>query len=574
MAAASPIGPLAWNECASEHFAGGSEAINALNKLLKSDLQERCEAEVSGGCTGTKSQLVDALIARGKDSVVGPQLPKEGIRICHSGLAVGYDVSRRNPAWVAYRLRQEEQRKCDNDRKKFVTDPFLANEPGVVQTLDDDYTNTEYDRGHLAPSLAMSFKRKALLSEKTGKFGPWESCYFCTNIAPQAASTNRNAWQSFENAIHKYAALTTHAATHDVFLITGLGYWNREKPLLVDKLVVPSFYWTVACDMKAGSSFAIIADNDAYFDDAYHGWPPSVFKLYSAAQVERYFGLKLGLPQECSPAKAKLFIGDVKWPPESKKVPEPLLMEIHSPDQLHIAYGETLALHFRLPLDSDLPDGGGVLKLKAPGPNPEMASTGKEAQFTFSCAPLSVSDSPQLPPGWSCDDSIDGELSLKWNQGPIKGGAFLLDVRVTMPLYRPARGNWTASLSHGQQTLSRLEGLPFELVIRSDGLPGGSHSRFWYFSAGAIIVIILALLLGVLFAFPFGMCYARRKARQLQLPISSAETQLEHVSSHPAQWHSKPMLPASPKQSGRNTRDTRASRGPSQSTPAPMRNLW
>lgn len=586
--ASLPVGERRWNECAGDHFAGASTVINSLKRLGKPRLKQRCEAEVPGQCDGAKDDMIDAMITNGKESFVGPELPEGGIRICHKGLAIGFDSPRRNPAWVAYRLRKSEQQNTDNKRRGFYPDASI---PEINQTLDKDYTNTGYDRGHLAPSLAMSFDQSSQ--------GPWESCYACTNIAPQAASTNRNGWESFEGVIRDYAEDKNneygHSANHDVFLITGLGYWNRKTPLTHGALVVPSFYWTVACDMQAKSSFAIIADNDAYFSDPWSGWPPSLFKKYSVAEVEKYFDLKLGLPEECAPTQVNVFIKDGKYPPKKKERPQPLPLEVYSPDQPHIAYGETLVLHFKLPFDGDLPDSGGVLKLKAPEPPPQVASQLKDANFHFDCDALLASDFSQLPHGFGCDNSIAGTLSLGWSQGPIKGGAFLLNVVTTMPRYRPL-GNWTASLLSAGQPVATIEAVPFELVIRADsdvdrpgagagvsgsggsaskpGSGSASKSKFWYFSAGAIIIIVLTLLVGIVLAFPSGMLYARRRARQLARSPAIAETQLEQINLYPSQWNSKPILAASPQKCSDRLREAHYSRGGLQNSPAPMKNLW
>merc|ERR1719491_149664 len=129
MAPLSTLGPLPWSDCVGKYIAGAADAKAAyeaeLKKLPKADLQTRCEDETNGSCQGTKAALVEALSAH-RFASLGPAVPQGGVRLCHAGLAVGYDANHRNPAWVAYRLRAGEQRATKNERKGFVPDPWLG----------------------------------------------------------------------------------------------------------------------------------------------------------------------------------------------------------------------------------------------------------------------------------------------------------------------------------------------------------------------------------------------------------------------------------------------------------------
>lgn len=53
---------------------------------------------------------------------------------------------------------------------------------GIKQTSPQSYRNTGFDKGHLAPSLAMSFQKDKL---KKIDRSPWISSYYASNIAPQ-----------------------------------------------------------------------------------------------------------------------------------------------------------------------------------------------------------------------------------------------------------------------------------------------------------------------------------------------------------------------------------------------------
>eukprot|EP00439_Symbiodinium_sp_Y106_P010979 s2709_g1.t1 len=135
---------------------------------------EEWQADCDSG--GSKKSMIQALLK----VQLGPDVPEKGVRMCHPGIAMGYDVALRNPAWCAYRLTPSEQSSTDNERmlgekeKGFVLDPALR-AAGIEQTNPSQYENTGFDKGHLAPSLATSFDRKEL------------------------------GWQELENALHEYA---------------------------------------------------------------------------------------------------------------------------------------------------------------------------------------------------------------------------------------------------------------------------------------------------------------------------------------------------------------------------------
>lgn len=487
-------------------------------KLRKNELQELCMEKLIESCSGTKAELSEKLLAHAALSMA-PRLPTSGAQLCHSGLAVGYDLAMRNPAWVLYRLRAEEQREADNARKGFVSDPLL-DAAGVQQTLDANYKNSGYDRGHLAPSRAMSFRRVDLLKKKTGKLGPWESCYLFSNVAPQAVRTNRNAWEAMEAILHEYAGKEGHAEQHDVFVITGVGYWNRAAMSGTSLgLVVPNFFWQVACDPEAGGSFAIIAENDADMDEPWNGWPPSIFKFYSAANVEAFFDIELRLPAVCQPEVITTFLGSEAWPPSTKSRPAFQALRVTVLGQEHVAFGETVSLRLVLPFASDLVQGPGLLRIKSPQPQSQYASLPAHlAHFTFDCSALVPEKLQKFPAGWRCSDDSEGEVSFHW-PGPVKGGPFVLDVPVTAPRFQPEGTNWTASLEQNGCVLSDLTGTGFQLIVRADGHISGKSWLVW----GLPLELLMLALVGIVLC-RVGSCWGKWRAKRAIARAGAAST--------------------------------------------------
>ena len=64
-------------------------------KQTKSELLSLCEQR-GVDCSGKKSEVIKALVS----SFLGPDVPSDGVRMCHPGIAMGYDTELKNPAPV------------------------------------------------------------------------------------------------------------------------------------------------------------------------------------------------------------------------------------------------------------------------------------------------------------------------------------------------------------------------------------------------------------------------------------------------------------------------------------------
>eukprot|EP00929_Paragymnodinium_shiwhaense_P074050 TRINITY_DN37871_c0_g1_i1.p1 TRINITY_DN37871_c0_g1~~TRINITY_DN37871_c0_g1_i1.p1 ORF type:complete len:533 (+),score=85.67 TRINITY_DN37871_c0_g1_i1:216-1814(+) len=409
-----------------------------------------------------KPAVVEALLR----TELGPDLPVGGVRICNPGMAIGYDSQLRNPAWAAYRLQKGEQQRTDNSRRSFILDPALR-AAKIDQTPQDFYTNTGFDKGHLAPSLAQSFDRKALLLSKRS---PWLASYYCSNIAPQYDVMNQRAWQTLEGALHDYASSVLQQATDVVYVITGLGYWDRKDPRLWDGnkecsrtcscgaacecqvcgneyVVVPTFYWKVVCEPSKGS-FAIIAENDpesSNLQGGDKGWPPSVFETYAAEDVETFFGLKLNLPAECRPAEKQMLVPAWTVDRARPSIPQQgaegnFTMQLLGVGGRRVMYDEHVWLHFSMPFGPSA-DFHTELVISPP------AAAAGDVTWQADCESLFAQ---QLPRVATCTGGRGRSASIRIAfQGPIKGGTFVFKLALKAPSGDLADSFWTASMRGG-----------------------------------------------------------------------------------------------------------------------------
>lgn len=113
-------------------------------------------------------------------------------RIIHySSFTISYNSSTLNPNWVAYELTADE---TDGpwSRKGLRFMPDLDYDG--PQPDNDDYRNSGYSRGHLAPAGDMKWDSLAMV----------ESFYF-TNCIPQETKFNNGKWNQLEEKARRWA---------------------------------------------------------------------------------------------------------------------------------------------------------------------------------------------------------------------------------------------------------------------------------------------------------------------------------------------------------------------------------
>lgn len=126
----------------------------------------------------------------------------------HIGYTVSYNEQRRNPNWVAYELTAEEVDGTEPRGSKFVPDPSVTGR----QAVDNDYKNSGWDRGHLAPAADMKWSEQAM-----------DESFYLSNISPQNGNLNRGVWKSIEE-------LTRDNAQRygEILVVTGPVFTNKK----------------------------------------------------------------------------------------------------------------------------------------------------------------------------------------------------------------------------------------------------------------------------------------------------------------------------------------------------------
>jgi len=109
--------------------------------------------------------------------------------ISYFGFTVNFNPEHRQPNYVAWELTAEETDGPVPRNKKFTEDPSVE---GCASL--DDYRNSGYDRGHMAPAGDMKWDKRAM-----------DACFMLTNICPQASALNSGAWKKLEEKTRLWA---------------------------------------------------------------------------------------------------------------------------------------------------------------------------------------------------------------------------------------------------------------------------------------------------------------------------------------------------------------------------------
>ncbi len=110
--------------------------------------------------------------------------------VVHKGFELVFDDNARIPEWVAYELTAEEVAGTAPRGRHFVSDPDIQG----IQGDNEDYRNSGWDRGHMAPAGDMKLNDQMMC----------ESFYF-SNICPQNRNLNGGDWRTLEELCRIYA---------------------------------------------------------------------------------------------------------------------------------------------------------------------------------------------------------------------------------------------------------------------------------------------------------------------------------------------------------------------------------
>jgi endonuclease G len=153
--------------------------------------------------------------------------------LTNMGYISGYDSVRKNPAWVTYHEFRVVNPPHLPRPSKFLPDPRTG---GVVRP--EDYTNSGYDRGHMAPNYGIAICYGASAQNET---------FLMSNIIPQKPGLNRQLWRLLEETeVRKYAV-----EFESIWVVTGPAY-DASGMRLKNGTFVPAACFKIMLDEVNG----------------------------------------------------------------------------------------------------------------------------------------------------------------------------------------------------------------------------------------------------------------------------------------------------------------------------------
>lgn len=215
---------------------------------------------------------VDPGQLRGDHSIIygGAPESRSSLRILQNeGFLVGYNEQLRNPAWVAYRAFKTSAESPSPRPESFNVDTRTR-----ARVTPQEYSNSGYDRGHMAPNLAISVLYGKKAQEET---------FLMSNILPQSPDLNRKVWRDLEASILKRYA----RRFGEVWVITGPVYLQTPLRTIGNGIAVPDACFKILVDEHEQGlrALAFLIPQDVHGDEN-----PTQF-LTSIRAIEQQTGL-------------------------------------------------------------------------------------------------------------------------------------------------------------------------------------------------------------------------------------------------------------------------------------------
>ena len=178
--------------------------------------------------------------------------PNEDV-VRHLGYTASYNHRTLVPDWVAWELTAEEARGNAGGQYSFSRDPMVA----FPKASREEYANSGWDKGHMAPRADMRWSAKAL-----------EESYYFTNVCPQDHEMNGSAWRKIEEMCRRCAGRYGR-----VYIVCGPLFTNHRHGTIGEAgvMVPDAFFKAVAVPAKDGvHAVGFIVDNSPQSRSPHH----------------------------------------------------------------------------------------------------------------------------------------------------------------------------------------------------------------------------------------------------------------------------------------------------------------
>lgn len=193
--------------------------------------------------------------------------------LCFSAFAILHSGKSHTPVYVAERLNKDQLLDARNNKRtnRFFADARL---PRAERAELEDYKNSGFDRGHMAPAGDMATEESMAQS------------FSLANMVPQNPTNNRKSWASIEKATRKYVM----RAAGDVYVITGPVFDAAPETIGTNKVWIPRYFFKLVYDPATKRAWAHWLENT---EEARVGKPISYAELVQKTGIEFLPGIIL-----------------------------------------------------------------------------------------------------------------------------------------------------------------------------------------------------------------------------------------------------------------------------------------
>jgi len=165
--------------------------------------------------------------------------------ISHTYYSLSYSEEHKQAEWVYYKLNSSQLDPTVKRKNNFRKDPKIIKNSADL----NDYKNSGYDRGHLAPAADMKYNSDSM-----------SESFYLSNVSPQSANFNRGIWKKIEEQIRDWSYMYG-----ELIIITGpiLQCENFGK-IGANRVTIPKWYYKVVIDPdNYKRNLAILIENTA-----------------------------------------------------------------------------------------------------------------------------------------------------------------------------------------------------------------------------------------------------------------------------------------------------------------------
>jgi len=172
------------------------------------------------------------------DNLEIPETGENDEIVSHVGYSLLFNDAHKQADWVAYLLTAERTRPVVARKDHFRPDPAIK----TGSAVDDDYKNSGFDRGHLAPCADMRWSFEAM-----------DESFFFSNMSPQYPQLNQQTWERLEELVRTWAKEydTLYIATGPVLkddlpsIADVISADKKDKYKPKNRISVPEYYYKV-----------------------------------------------------------------------------------------------------------------------------------------------------------------------------------------------------------------------------------------------------------------------------------------------------------------------------------------